>query len=183
MYNFHYNHILKKYPKPGQVRKCYMDTDAFIYDIKTNDVYFDMLLDLDKFDTSEYAPNNQFNLPLVNKKVIGLMKDENKGKIMKRYVGLRSKLYSIQLDDGKETMKAKGIKKSAVNTLRFWDYKKCLDTNELVYKSMHIFKSIKHVIFTQSVNKIALSANDDKRCITENKINTLAWGHYAIERK
>lgn len=45
---------------------------------------------------------------------------------------------------------------------------------------MYIFKSIKHTLFTTHVNKIALSSNDDKRFICENKINTLAWGHYEI---
>lgn len=76
-----------KYPNPGQIKILYMDTDAFIYDIKTNDVYKDMAQDLHKFDTSSYCVDNPYNLPLVNKKKIGLMKDENNGIVMKRYVG------------------------------------------------------------------------------------------------
>ncbi len=111
MYDYHYNFILKEFPTPKQVRICYMDTDAFIYYIKTNDIYENMSNNLDKYDTSNYEPNNQYNLPLVNKKVIGLMKDENGGIIMNAVVGLRSKLYSFKLDDGGELKKAKGIKK------------------------------------------------------------------------
>lgn len=180
MYDFHYNHTMKKYSNSNQATLCYMDTDSFIYNIKTDDVYRDMSQDLDKFDTSNYSSNNAYNLPLVNKKVIGLMKDENGGKIMKRFVGLRSKLYSIQLDDGFETKKAKGIKTNVTNELKFYDYKNCLDSKSIIYKSMYIFKSIKHEIFTQFINKIALSSNDDKRYIEENGINTLAWGHHKI---
>lgn len=58
MYDFHYNYMLKKYTNPGQITMIYMDTDAFIYDIKTDDVYNDILQDLDKYDTSDYAVDN-----------------------------------------------------------------------------------------------------------------------------
>lgn len=180
MYDFHYNFMLKKYSNPGQIKILYMDTDAFMYDIKTDDVYKDMAQDLHKFDTSNYCVNNPYNLPLVNDKKIGFMKDENGGSIMKRYIGLRSKLYSFELDNGKDRKKAKGIKKTVVNRLRFTDYKKCLDEKEIIYKSMHIIKSIKHILFTRRINKIALSSNDDKRYILKDNINTLAWGHYKI---
>lgn len=171
---------MKKYPKPGQVKICYIDTDAFIYYIKTDDVYKEMMPDLDRYDTSDYQPDNQFNLPLVNKKVIGLFKDENNGKLMKRFVGLRSKLYSHQLDYGEETKKAKGIKKNVVAKLRFSDYQNCLYDNSIIYRSMNVFKSIKHQIFTRTIKENALNCNDDKRFINENNINTLAWGHYKI---
>lgn len=177
MYDHHYNFTLKKYPN---ARICYMDTDAFIYNIMTDDIYSDMLQDLDKFDTSNYEPNNPYNLPLVNKKKIGLMKDENGGKIMKFFVGLRSKSYCHKLDLGGETKKLKGIKKNVVDKLKFYDYQRCLNEKEIVYRSMHIFKSIQHTLFTRFVNKIALSSNDDKRFICNDNINTLAWGHYKI---
>ncbi|GFU21442.1 uncharacterized protein NPIL_475471 [Nephila pilipes] len=45
----------------------------------------DMKDDLNLYDTSDYDKNNVYNLPLVNKKVIGKMKDENKGNIMTEY--------------------------------------------------------------------------------------------------
>ena len=63
----------------------------------------------------------------LNKKVIGLMKDELGGKIMIKFVALRPKSYAyIELDD-KEDKKCKGIKKCVVEkTLDFDDYKNCL---------------------------------------------------------
>ena len=67
-------------------------------------------------------------------------------------------------------MKKNVIKKS----LSFDDYKKCLFTEETVMKEMNILRSQKHEIFSMTVNKVALSSNDDKRLICENKIDTLA---------
>ena len=66
-------------------------------------------------------------------------------------------------------MKKYVIKKS----LSFDDYKKCLITEEEVMKEMNILRSQNHEIFSMTVNKVALSANDDKRLICSNKIDTL----------
>ena len=39
---------------------------------------------------------------------------------------------------------------------------------------MNIFRSKNHDIYSTTVNKVALSSNDDKRLVCPNKINTLA---------
>ena len=62
------------------------------------------------------------------------------------------------------------IKKS----LSFEDYKKCLFTEDELMKEINIIRSQNHNIYSMTVNKVALSANDDKRLICSNKINTLA---------
>ena len=67
-------------------------------------------------------------------------------------------------------MKKYVIKKS----LSFDDYKKCLFTEEELMKEMNNLRSKNHEIFSITVNKVALSANDDKRWICPNKIDTLA---------
>ena len=104
-----------------------MDTDSLIYRIKTEDFYSDIVDDVPtRFDTSCYCPNHPLPVGL-NKKVIGLMKDELGGAIMTELVALRPKLYSYIKLDGSEYKKCKGIKKCVIKkTLTFEDYKNCL---------------------------------------------------------
>ena len=91
MYEFHYNYMK---PKFKDLQLCYMDTDSLVYRIKTEDFYVDIADDVPmRFDTSGYIPDRPLPVGL-NKKVIGLMKDELGGAIMTAFIALRSKLYS-----------------------------------------------------------------------------------------
>ena len=45
---------------------------------------------------------------------------------------------------------------------------------------MNVIRSRQHEIFTETVNKVALSADDDKPIILPDRINTHAWGHGSI---
>ena len=60
----------------------YMDTDSFVYHIKTEDFYKDISNDVKaRFDTSNYSMEDNRPLPIgLNKKVLKLMKDELGGK-------------------------------------------------------------------------------------------------------
>ena len=88
----------------------FTDTDSLVYEIKTEDVYEDFYQDKNLFDFSDYPLNSKFFDP-ANKKVIGKIKDEFKGKIINGFIGLKSKMYSlIDLEDEKVT-KAKGVNK------------------------------------------------------------------------
>ena len=128
MYEFHYDYMISKYG--NRLKLCYMDTDSLVYHIKTEDFYADIVDDVQKrFDTSGYIPNRPLPVGL-NKKVIGLMKDELGGAIMTEFVALRPKLYSYKKLNGSEDKKCKGIKKCIVKkTLTFEDYKTCLLNN------------------------------------------------------
>ena len=86
------------------------DTDSVVYEMKKINVYEDFYQDKDLFDFSEYSSNSKFFDP-VNKKVIGKMKDQFKGKIMSEFVGLKPKMYSLISIDDKEVTKAKGVNK------------------------------------------------------------------------
>ena len=129
------------------------------------------------FDTSNYECDRP--LPTgKNKKVIGLMKDELGGKIITEFVTLRSKTCSYLTDDFKEDKKAKGTKKWVIKRMiKFDDYNKCLLNGEVVLKSQQRFKSKGHDVYTENINKIALSSNDDKRLIAPDKITSYPYGY------
>ena len=176
MYEFWYDYMKPKYN--DNVKLCYMDTDSFIINIKTNDFYEDIASDIEnRFDTSNYEVNRP--LPTgKNKKVIGLMKDELGGKIITEFVTLRPKTYSFFNDDGKEDKKAKGTKKCVIKRMiKFNDYKKCLLNDKVILKSQQRFISKKHDVYTENINKIALSNNDDKRIVSSNKISSYPYGY------
>ena len=82
-------------------------------------------------------------------------------------------------EDG-EKQKAKGLKKSMKNkSLRHENFLKCLRTGESQTRKQCLFRSRDHHIFTENMVKVALSANDDKRIVLENGIDTLSLGHVA----
>ena len=176
MYEFWYDYMKPMYG--DDVKLCYMDTDSFVMNIKTNDFYKDIANDVEKrFDTSNYEVNRP--LPTgKNKKVIGLMKDELGGKIITEFVALRPKTYSYLTDDCKENKKTKGTKKSVIKRMiKFKDYKNCLLKDEVILKSQQRFKSKGHNIHTENINKIALSNNDDKRIVSSDKITSYPYGY------
>ena len=113
-----------------------------------------------------------------NKKVIGLMKDELGGKIITEFVTLRPKTYSYLTDDFKEDKKAKGKKKYVIKRrIKFDDYKNCFLKDEVALKSQQRFISKKYDIYTENINKIALSNNDDKRIVSSDKITCYPYGY------
>ena len=193
MFDFHYNYIRKKYGNKAEL--LFTDTDSLMYLIQTEDFYLDINKDVKKkFDTSDYVDNHPSGIKTgVNKKVIGKFKDEAAGRQIAHFVGLRPKLYTFKVEkkkEGEEKMKgekkakgenkgeivkAKGVKDCVIKkSLPFEDYKKCLFTEEKIMREMNIIRSQNHDIYSMTVNKVALSANDDKRLICPNKINTLA---------
>ena len=106
------------------------------------------------------------------------MKDELGGNIITEFVTLRPKTYSYLTDDGKEEKKAKGTKKCVIKRMiKFDDYKKCLLNGEVILKSQQRFISKKHDVYTENINKIALSNNDDKRIVSSGKIVSYPYGY------
>ena len=161
MYEFWCDYMKPKYG--NDVKLCYMDKDSFVMNIKTEDFYKDIANDVEKrFDTSNYEVNRP--LPTgKNKKVIGLMKDELAGNIITEFVTLRPKTYSYLTDDGKEDKNAKGTKKCVINRMiKFNDYKNCLLKDKVILKSQQRFIIKKHNVYTENINKIALSNNDER---------------------
>ena len=107
MYEFYNKYIKSNF----DAKLLVTDTDSLIYEIKTEDVYEDFYQDKNLFDFSDYPLDSKLFNP-VNKKVIGKMKDEFKVKIISKFVGLKSKMYSVISINDEEVIKTKGVNKN-----------------------------------------------------------------------
>ena len=182
MYEFWYDYLKPQYG--NNVRLCYMDTDSFVIYIKTDDFFKYITNDVERrFDTSKYDEKNERPLPIgKNKKVIGLFKDELDGKILTEFCALRAKAYAYLMEDGSEYKKAKGTKKCIIKReLMFENYKDSLFNDKIILKSQQRFRSDHHRVYTEEVNKIAVSSNDDKRLQTFDKVTTYLYGTPAVK--
>ncbi|CAB0032319.1 unnamed protein product [Trichogramma brassicae] len=183
LYRFHYDFMRDRFGSNCKV--LYTDTDSLVYEIRGQNVYEVMKHkdNINEFDTFDYEKDNPFGMPLLreNSKKIGLMKDELCGKILRRFCGLRSKMYSVDIQNGGVIKKIKGIKSSVVkNTITFDDYLQCLQENAIISREQHNIRSRLHVLRSEKERKIALSPHDDKRYLVPGTVDTLPWGHKDI---
>ena len=168
MYQFWYDHLKEKYN--NKVELIYTDTDSFIAQVETDDIYKDMLENKDLYDFSEY-PTNHLNYNITNKKVLGKFKDEMKSKIITEFIGLKPKMYSfdyidsnIIINDKRIVLKYdqynniivnnnihKGIKKSI--SLKHDEYKRSLYKEELIYKEFYNLQLNKQNIYLDKILK------------------------------
>lgn len=174
VYDFHYSFIKEQYGEKAKL--CYTDTDSLLYFIQTENFYRDMFNNMSKYDTSNYNTNNPFCLPKINEKVPGLFKDELGGDIITEFTGLRAKLYCIK-SLNTQINKAKGVSRAITKRLKTSNYKDALFKNVTLKGKMNMIKSIKHILFSQEVDKVILNRIDDKRQVLSNQIETLPWGH------
>lgn len=174
MYDFHYGFAKKHFPDASLL---YMDTDSFIYCIRSTNVYDVMRTHSDYFDTSSYGSNNKFQIQPLHKKVIGLMKDECGGNLMTEFIGLAPKMYAYQTADSKSTRKAKGVRCSVIKHLRVDHYRRVLHgRKDFLCKQMRI-TSRSHVVSTVEQMKRSLTAFDNKRQWFDDGMTSLPWGY------
>ena len=143
-----------------------MDTDSFIMHIETEDFYKDIANDVEKwFDTSNYDEKDNRPLPIgINGRVLSMYKNELAGKIMGKLCGSRAKTYAYLMNDGINKKKTKGTKKCVIKReLKFNDYYDSIFENKNILASQQRFTSDPDTIYTEEINKIAISNNDDKR--------------------
>ena len=130
-----------------------------------------MINNLEKF----YNSREEVNIP-------ALFKNELRGKVITEFVALRAKTYSHLDEDGNEHKKSKGTKRCVINQkLMFQNFKDCLLNSKTVCRSQKRFESYNHDVYTEEVNKIALSSNDDKRLQTFDRITTYPYGTNAFK--
>ncbi|XP_063218528.1 uncharacterized protein LOC134528792 [Bacillus rossius redtenbacheri] len=177
MYNFHYDVMKQKYK--DNITLAYMDTDSFIYEIKTRNFYQDLADDsalMSVFDTSAYPIGHPCYSP-TNKKVVGKFKDECNGVTMEEFVGLRAKLYTYRYGET-ITKRAKGIQKCVVkNKILFEDFLEVLEEHTTKRAQVRSIRSHQMTLYTECSNKISLSWYDDKRIICDDGIHTLPYGY------
>ena len=206
IYDFHYNHVQKRYGKDASL--LFTDTDSLCYHIFTEDVYEDTRADNAAFDLSDYVPNfktlgGSTLMDKTNKKVIGKMKDEQAGACgdaactrcrgptplphaVRAFAGLRAKMYACDLVSSKEAelvkKTAKGIKRGFVEKhVKFLDYKAALFGTGEDLRQHATFSSIRttnHQVATVALTKVSLCAIDTKRFVLEDNVHTLAHGHW-----
>ena len=101
---------------------------------------------------------------------------------MTEVVALRPKAYAYLDDNGNENKKSKGTKKCVIKQkLMFQNFKNCFFNNKTFYRSQERFRGYNHDVYTEKVNKIALSNNDDKRLQTFDGITTYPYGINALK--
>ena len=128
------------------------------------------------FDFSNFLKDSKF-FDMANKRVIGKMKDVSEGKIVDEFVGLKSKMYSMENIDGKESNTAKGVNIAT----EFNEFKDILFNKKIMRHKMRRIRAEKHKVRTYKIDKISLSVFDDKRFVFNDGIHTLAYFHKDID--
>ena len=181
MYQFWYDYILNQSIKIMQNYAIWIQIVLLL--ILKQKIFMKILKMMLKKDLTHQivsaAPLNPIDHHLQEKikKMIGLMKDELGGKIITKFEAYRPKTYLYLMVDDREAKKAKETKKSVIKKiLKFNDYKDCLLNSEIILKSQQIFKSERQTLYTEEINKILLSSNDDKRLQTNDRITSYPYG-------
>ena len=135
MYEFWYDHLKQKYG--NKIQLIYTDTDSFVIEVETDDIYKDMYEDGHLYDFSDY-PKDHPNYNVFNKKVYGIFKDDLNDKIIVEFTADKPKMYSYEYIDNYTILnknKHKGIKISV--DLKHNEYKRALYEEELIYKNFY----------------------------------------------
>ena len=131
-------------------------------------------------DVSESKQHD--NCDLSNKKVLCKFKDEVNGKIIKEHIGLKPKMWAMDMQDDKEQKKAKGVPKNIVKKeMNFNMYKKTLYENCNEKVKFNTICSYKHQLFSITCSKTGLSNFENKRYYVNNNLS-YPHGHYLINQ-
>ncbi len=177
MYKFYYDVLKKKFK--DNIKLFNTDTDRFIIQVKTDEVYDDLNELKEYMDFSDYPVNHKC-YSNENKKKLGCFKDETNSRIIEEFIGLRAKMYVFKLSD-EVVKKAKGVPKKSLSNVLFDNYKNTLYDEEFKkdYVNFNCLRSQNHNIYLMNINKVSLSNLCNKRCWTSNLVS-LPYGHYSL---
>lgn len=200
MFNFYYRYLIPEFGREN-VKLLFTDTDSLCVLLTSKNEedrkqHYRNLINKKVLDCSTYkkSENKEFvELSEKNKNIneIGTMKCEEGDKIQKEFIGLRSKMYSIKFECGDEEKKCKGVNKKTMEEIRFDNYKEILfntidktnNNNLSLSKDIDNIRSNQQIIHSITSKKVALSADDTKRFVLNDGINTLPYGHYKATNK
>ena len=181
MYKFYYDHLKVKYR--NRCSLLFTDTDSLCCEIQTDDLYSDMGVSLDHYDTSNFAQDHP-QYSTTNRRVLGKFKSETGSDAPSEFVGLRAKMYSLYVPrtPTKCHKKAKGIQKHYVrNRVRHRHFVEVLrNARSTTMSTFRTFRSTNHVVSTVEITKLCLCAFDDKRYILDDGAYTLAYVHFSL---
>ncbi|CAG8449308.1 3563_t:CDS:2 [Cetraspora pellucida] len=177
MYRFWYGYVKERYGNKAQLG--YMDTDSFIFQVETEDIYKDMAERPDLFDLND-------------SKTIRLYKDKTPNSVIAESIHIRAKSYHYVLADKSTKSKHKGVSKKGMNEMAkntylendspmTQVYQDCLFGNEVFYAKNVGIRSKDHILSLIESEKKALCPIDTKRWILSDKITSFLYGHWCIQ--
>ena len=183
MYKFYYDHLKVKYR--DRCSLLFTDTDSFCCEIQTDDLYSDMGVSLDHYDTSNFAQDHP-QYSTTNRRVLGNLTAKlaqtrrvNSSACVPKYtvcMSPRPRQNVTKSQRHSETLRLKSCRhQHFVEVLR--------NARSTTMSTFRTFRSTKHVVSTVEITKLCLCAFDDKRYILDDGVHTLAYGHFSLNAR
>ena len=164
MYQFWYDHLKNEYN--DKVELIYTDTESFIIQVETDNIYKDMLENEILYDFSNY-PINHPNYDITNKKVLSKFKDELDSLMITEFIGLEPKMYSFDYIDN-------SIKINKCNKCEYDEYNNII-INENDKRIILKYDEYNNIVVNNNIHKgikksISLKHDEYKRSLYKEEI-------------
>ncbi|KAF0703980.1 Uncharacterized protein FWK35_00030364 [Aphis craccivora] len=170
IYDYHYNVMKRHYE--DKIELMYTDTGKYIRNYShAEDFYMDLAANpslLDRMDTAN-LPSDHPCYVADRKKSPGFFSDEVDGNVVTEFCALRAKSYAFNVYTGENNVGGR-------------EKIKAKEAGVEAYRENVSIRSFNHQLVTIKTKKLTYNSYDDKRVVLQNKINTLAHGHYSIEK-
>ena len=171
MYNFHYKFMIRKF----NTRLLFTDPNSLCYEIPGKNPHKKMYKYKELFDLSNLLKSSKRYYD-ENEKLVGKLIDEYGGKSILKFVGLKSKMYSIIDESSNKKITNKGHNAF----IEFQEFYPTQFQKKILRHQMRGRKSKNHNLGTNKTNKISLRGFDDKIYILRKRIEIFANGHKDI---